>query len=304
MVDNLTPQPVGPDGCGGEGRRMQVGINLLCIAGFITEVHLPQLRRLKELGYDGVEVPVLTGDPEHYAWLSGELDAIGLRRTSTSVIPSPDANPLSGDAEVRRRGVAHLDWIMECALALGSESIGGPFHAPIGWFTGAGPSGDEIRYGAEAHHRMAETAKANGIYLSLEHLNRFETHFLNTMEQAKAYVTAVDHDAFRIMYDTFHANIEEQKQPAAIATIAGHVGVLHISENDRGIPGRGHIEFPEIFRAIRRTGFDGWVTIEAFGAGLPELAAATRVWRPLFPDHETLFAESIDFVRSQWDAAA
>lgn len=283
---------------------MQVGINLLCLAGFITEAHLPQIRHLKQLGYDGVEVPILSGEPAHYAWLARELDAIGLRRTSTSVIPSPDANPLSNDASVRRRGVAHLDWIMECALALGSESIGGPFHAPIGHFTGHGPSADEIRHGAEAHHRMAEQAKINGIYLSLEHLNRFETHFLNTMEQAKAYVAAVDHDAFAIMYDTFHANIEEKKQPEAIATIAGHIGVLHVSENDRGIPGSGHIDFPEIFSAVRRTGFDGWVTVEAFGGGLPELAAATRVWRPLFPDYETLFTESIDFIRAQWEAAA
>lgn len=283
---------------------MQVGINLLCLAGFITEAHLPRLAQLKALGYDGVEVPILTGEPSHYAWLARELDAIGLRRTSTSVTPSPDANPLSADPEIRKRGVAHLDWVMDCALALGSESVGGPFHAPIGWFTGSGPSADEIAYGAEAHHRMAEQAQANGIHLSLEHLNRFETHFLNTMDQAKAYVEAVDHPAFAIMYDTFHANIEEKKQPEAIATIAGHIGVLHISENDRGIPGRGHIAFPEIFRAVRETGYDGWVTVEAFGGGLPELAAATRVWRPLFPDYDTLFVESLDFIRTQWEAAA
>ncbi|WP_417580946.1 sugar phosphate isomerase/epimerase family protein [Pelagibacterium sp.] len=283
---------------------MQVGINLLCLAGYITEAHLPQIRQLKALGYDGVEVPILSGDPAHYEWLAGELDAIGLRRTSTSVIPSPDANPLSADIAIRARGVAHLDWIMDCALALGSESIGGPFHAPIGHFTGSGPSPDEIRYGAEAHHAMAETAKANGITLSLEHLNRFETHFLNTMEQARAYVAAVDHSAFSIMYDTFHANIEEQKQPRAIELIAGHMGVLHISENDRGIPGRGHIDFPEIFKATRATGYDGWVTLEAFGGGLPEIAAATRVWRPLFPDYDTLFSESLAFIRGQWEAAA
>ncbi len=283
---------------------MQVGINLLCLAGVISDEHLPQIRRLKQLGYDGVEVPILAGNPADYARLGRELDALGLRRTSTSVIPSPDANPLSADPEVRRRGVAHLDWIMDCARALGSEVVGGPFHAPIGWFTGSGPSADEIRYGAEAHHRMAEAAQADGMRLALEHLNRFETHFLNTMEQAAAYVAAVDHPAFTIMYDTFHANIEERRQPEAIATIAGHIGVLHISENDRGIPGRGHIDFPEIFAAIRATGFDDWVTVEAFGAGLPELAAATRVWRPLFPDHDTLFVESIDFIRRQWDAAA
>ncbi len=282
---------------------MQVGINLLCLSGFITEQHLPQIARIREIGYDGVEIPVLSGTPEHYAWLAQELEALGLRRTCTAVVPSEDANPISPDPATRARGEDHLDWIMDCALALGAESIGGPFHAPIGSFTGSGPSAEEIKFGAQAHRRMAETAAANGIILSLEHLNRFETYFLNTMEQALDYVKAVDHPSFGIMYDTFHANIEEQRQPRAIETIAGHMGVLHISENDRGIPGRGHIDFPEIFAAARRTGFDGWVIIEAFGAGLPELAAATRVWRPLFPDHETLFTEGHAFVRAGWENA-
>jgi D-psicose/D-tagatose/L-ribulose 3-epimerase len=282
---------------------MQVGINLLCLSGFIDEIHLPALARLKSLGYDGVEIPVLSGDPSHYRWLAGELDGIGLRCTCTAVVPSPDANPVSSDPAIRRRGLDHLSWALECAEALGAESLGGPFHAPIGHFTGNGPTECELVYGAEAHRDLAQRAADRGIYLSLEHLNRFETYFLNTMAQAKAYVDRVDHPAFRIMYDTFHANIEEQDQVRAINTIAGHVGVLHVSENDRGIPGRGHIDFSAIFKAVKATGYDGWVIVEAFGAGLPELAAATRVWRPLFPDLETLFAESIQFVRKTWSEA-
>ncbi|MGV8833791.1 MAG: sugar phosphate isomerase/epimerase family protein [Devosia sp.] len=283
---------------------MQVGINLLCLSGFIEAEHLDHLRRLKDLGYDGVEVPVLRGNPEHYGWLGQQLDSIGLRRTSTSVIPSIHANPVSSDPIERQAGRDHLDWALDCAIALGAESVGGPFHAPIGHFTGLGPTSDELRHGAEAHHAMAERAARNGIYLSLEHLNRFETYFLNTMEQARAYVALVDHPAFRIMYDTFHANIEEQSQTRAIATLGPHLGVLHVSENDRGIPGRGQIDFAAIFAAVRATGYDGWLTLEAFGAGLPELAAATRVWRPLFPDFETLFAESEVFIRKTWAQAA
>jgi len=283
---------------------MQVGINLLCLSGFIEQEHLVHLRRLKELGYDGVEIPVLRGAPGHYAWLGRELDQIGLRRTSTSVIPSPEASPVSSDPAVRLAGEKHLDWALDCAIALGAESVGGPFHAPIGHFTGFGPTESELAYGAEAHHRMATRADANGMSLAMEHLNRFETYFLNTTAQARSYVDRVDHPAFRIMYDTFHANIEEQSQPRAIATLGNGLGVLHVSENDRGIPGRGQIDFDAVFSAVQATGFDGWVTLEAFGAGLPELAAATRVWRRLFPDFETLFAESIAFIRTGWETAA
>lgn len=283
---------------------MQVGINLLCLSGFIEAEHLGHLHRLKDLGYDGVEVPVLRGAPAHYEWLGRELDRIGLRRTSTSVIPSALANPVSSDPAERQAGRQHLNWAMDCAIALGSESLGGPVHAPIGHFTGQGATADELNHGAEAHHALAERAQANGMIISLEPLNRFETYFLNTTDQAVAYAERVDHPAFRIMYDTFHAHIEEQSQPRAIARLGQHLGVLHVSENDRGIPGRGQIDFAAVFAAIRATGHDGWVTLEAFGAGLPELAAATRVWRPLFPDFETLFAESILFLRQQWADAA
>lgn len=279
------------------------GINLLCLAGLVDAQHLDQIAKLKAIGYDGVEVPVLSGDPGHYEWLGREIEAIGLRRATTSIVPDPAANPLSADRDVRMRGIDHLDWALDCAIALGAESVGGPFHAPIGHFTGTGPTEDELKWGAEAHHRMAERAQANGIYLSLEPLNRFETHFLNTAEQAAAYAARVDHPAFFIMYDTFHSNIEDRDQPGAVETLAGRIGVVHVSENDRGIPGRGHIDFDAIFAALRRTGFDGWVTVEAFGQGLPEIAAATRVWRPLFPDFDTLFAESLAFVRARWQAA-
>lgn len=283
---------------------MNIGVNLLCLTGFIEAEHLPHIERIKVLGYDGVEIPILRGGPAHYAWLGGELDRIGLRRCSTSVVPSIHANPVSADAEVRQAGRQHLDWALDCAIALGSESVGGPIHAPIGHFTGTGPASDELHRGAEIHHALAARAQANGIYLSLEPLNRFETYFLNTMAQARAYLDLVDHPACRIMYDTFHANIEERSQPDAIAMLGPSMGVLHVSENDRGIPGRGQIDFDAVFKAVRASGYDGWVTLEAFGAGLPELAAATRVWRPLFPDFETLFAESITFIRDKWAAAA
>ncbi|EAQ04243.1 Putative epimerase [Pseudooceanicola batsensis HTCC2597] len=282
---------------------MKLGINLLCLGGHIEESHLPQIERIAAIGFDHVEVPVMRGSPDHYAWLGDRLHAMGLGRAQTSIVPEPAANPLSGDADERRRGGEHLNWIQDCAEALGSETIGGPFHAPIGHFTGQGPTQAELERGIEAHRAMAERAARNGYLLALEHLNRFETYFLNTMEQARAYADRVDHPAFGIMYDTFHANIEEQDQAGAIRHLGDRMHVLHVSENDRGVPGRGQIDFAAVAGAAKAAGFDGHVVVEAFGAGVPELAAATRVWRPLFPDFETLFTEAHDFIRRTWEAA-
>ncbi len=282
---------------------MKLGVNLLCVGGLIDEAQLEYCQLAAEAGYDGVEIPVLDGQPDHYAWLGAQLDALGLERTCTAIVPEPDADPTSADPQVWAKGIAHLNWILDCATALGAQTIGGPFHAPIGHFTGSGPTAEEWKRGAEAHRAMAETAAKRGMRLALEPLNRFETHFLNTAEQAAQYCERVDHPAFGIMYDTFHAHIEEKDQAQAIATLSGHINVLHISENDRGTPGTGQIDFGAVFSAVKKAGFDDWVVMEAFGAGVPELAAATRIWRPMFDDHPQLFHDSAAFIRKGWAQA-
>lgn len=290
---------------GNEGRTdIRLGVNLLCLTDRVGLEHQGSLARLREIGWDGVEVPILSGWPEDYARLGQRLDALGLDRTATAIVPSTDADPTSADPAVQARGVAHLSWALDCAIALGALSLGGPLHSPLSHFTDQGPTEDELARGAEAHRVMAERAERHGLILSLELLNRFETYFLNTAEQGRAYAERVAHPAFRVMYDTFHANIEEQDPLGAPVTLGRHLGVLHVSENDRGIPGRGHIDFHGIFGGLRRSGWDGWVVMEAFGSSLPDIAAATRVWRPLFPDLDTLWTEGHTFIRRTWEAAA
>lgn len=279
---------------------MKLGINLLCVAGFIETRHVEVFELAKAAGFDGVEIPVLSATPDHYARLARFLDELHLERTSTMIIPGPELDPGSADSHTRQRGIEHLNWAVECNEALGSTSIGGPFHAPIGHFPGRGPTDDELQRCAEVHHDMAERTSRLGIQLSLEPLNRFETHFLNTMEQAASYAKRVDHRNFRIMYDTFHAHIEEQDPIAAAHAIRDYMGVVHVSEIDRGIPGRGQVDFASLFQALKSDQFDNWMVVEAFGNALPELSAATRVWRQLFPDLPTLFRESAQLVRSGW----
>ena len=105
------------------------------------------------------------------------------------------------------------------------------------------------------------------------------------------------------MYDTFHANIEEKDPIGVFAPNVDVIRHVHVSENDRGTPGEGHVPFLETFKAIKATGYDGWLTIEAFGRALPELAAATRVWRDFFPSREHVYKEGIRFMKETWDAA-
>jgi D-psicose/D-tagatose/L-ribulose 3-epimerase len=164
-------------------------------------------------------------------------------------------------------------------------------------FSGEGPTEDEKARAVDVHRQAAEAAQEVGLRLGIESLNRFECYFLNTIADAAEYARRVDHPAFGTMYDTFHANIEEKDPVAAFADNVKEIFHVHISENDRGTPGRGHVPWLETFKAIKSSGYDGWLTIEAFGRALPALAAATRVWRDFFPSREEVYVEGYRFIR-------
>ncbi|MEM9851729.1 MAG: TIM barrel protein, partial [Pseudomonadota bacterium] len=105
------------------------------------------------------------------------------------------------------------------------------------------------------------------------------------------------------LYDTFHSNIEERDPVGSIGATAAAIAHVHISENDRGTPGRGHVDFAATFAALHAAGYDGWLTIEAFGQALPDLAAATKVWRPLYGSEEEVYTEGLALLQRGWAAA-
>jgi D-psicose/D-tagatose/L-ribulose 3-epimerase len=281
---------------------MKVAFNLLVIGAEITTDHARQLERLKKLGYDAVEVPVFSGTPQRYRALGRILSDIGLT-AGAAAVATAEANPVSPDPSVRSKARDHHRWIVDCTHAMGGEIVAGPVHSPVGVFTGFGPTPDEIGRCVEAMRALADYAQGAGIRIAAEPINRFECYMMSTIAEASAIHRAVGHPNYGYMFDTFHANIEEKDPPATYERYHREIVHYHVSENDRGVPGSGHIPFPAHFDALRRCGYDGWLTIESFGRALPELAGATRVWRDLFDDLDGLFEESIAYVRREWAAA-
>ena len=281
---------------------MKVGMNLLLWTGHVTGEHYPVLERLARVGFDGVEVPVFEGSEAHYRELGAEIRRQGMRCSTITVCPA-DASAISADAALRAKALDRLKWVLDRTAAVGGDVLCGPYYAPLGQFSGHGASEDERRWGADVLRAGAEHAQALGVRIAVEFLCRFETYFLNTASEAVGFVKRVNHPALGMMYDTFHANIEELDPPAALAATRGSMIHFHVSENDRGVPGAGHVQWKETFRVLRQMKYDGWLTIEAFSRLLPELAAATRVWREFFDAPEDVYERGVTFIRRTWDEA-
>jgi len=282
---------------------MKIGMNMLLWTGHVTEEHVPILKALKDTGFDGVEIPVFDpSDVGHFGQLATILDDLGLQRTAVALIPDEAHSPISEDAAARHGGVDHLNRVIDCCDALGAQALVGPWYQPLGVFSGDGPTEAELDRCASVHRAVAAKARDAGLICALEPLNRFECYLLNTCEQTSAYLERLGEDSFGILYDTFHANIEEKDPLAAFHTAwaKGHVNHVHISENDRGTPGKGHAKIRETIAALKDVGYDGWMTIEAFGKALPELAAATRVWRDFFRDPEEVYTDGYRYIRECW----
>lgn len=277
---------------------MKYGMNLLLWTGDVQEAHLPVIESLKKMGYDGVEIPLFNLDVAKCAALGKQLDNLGLRRTAVTIRGNDD-NPISPDAKARAAGVANNKKTLDCCQALGAETLVGPYHSAIGLFSGAGPTADEWKWGVDSMRQTAEYAQKTNVMLGVEYLNRFETYLLTSAADTVRFVKDVNHPSCKMMYDTFHANIEEKNLAETIRQCAPHVCHVHISENDRSTPGTGHVDFKTTFDTLREVGYDGWLMVEAFGLALPEIAAATKIWRKMFTTEEKLASDSLAFMKAE-----
>ncbi len=278
---------------------MKYGINLYLWADDMHDGLMPVLERLKEIGYDGVEVPIFDLDIAKWKKWAKRLDDLGLERTANTVI-APEHNPISADPAVRKAAEEHLKAVVDCCAAVGSSILCGPHQVALGVFTGKGATEDEWKRSVEHLRRVAEHAKPQGVVLTEEVVNRFELYHLNTLDQGIRLVDEVGHPNCKLHLDTFHAHIEEKDPAAAIRRAGKRIGHVHVSENDRGVPGTGGVAWDADFAALRETGYDGWLTVEAFGNFLPNLAAATKIWRPLFESEDVLAVDSLAFLEKKF----
>jgi len=278
---------------------MRFGMNLLMWTDTLTAEMLPLLDQMQEIGFDAVEIPCFDlDDLDNYAKWGKRFDELGLSRSGTAV-RGPDQNMISHDAAVRKAGVEANKRNLDCCAAAGCEVMAGPFHSALGEFSGQGPTEDEWKWGVEAMREVAEHAEKVGVVLAMEYLNRFECYFLNTAADGARFCRDVGHPSCQMMYDTFHAHIEEKNVPDAIRSLKDCLVHVHISENDRSTPGKGNVRWDENFDTLKEIGYDKLMVVEAFGLALEKLVPATKIWRRMYDSEVQLATDALNFMKAE-----
>lgn len=281
---------------------MKFGANTFIWSDHFGRDQFHLLPPLKEAGFDGVELPLIQHPVSLNPALRSELERVGLECTFCAVLP-PGFNTVSEDRAVRAKTAAHWKDCIEAAAESGGRMIAGPLYSPVGHLPGRRRTGDEWQRAVEMFQELTPTLDKCDVTLAIEPLNRYETYFLNTTDDAVRLCTEIGHPKVGILFDTYHANIEEKSVSTAIETAGEWLRHFHSCENDRGVPGSGHISWPEVFDSLRNVGYDGWLTIEGFGFSLGALSAAASIWRDLAATPDSIAFDGLRFLRSATQAS-
>jgi D-psicose/D-tagatose/L-ribulose 3-epimerase len=257
------------------------------------------LEAIKKAGADGIEIPLFDPAAFDVAAFRKALADHGLACTVCSVNPA-GKNPISDDPAARTAAEEHWTRMIGLTAEAGADMLVGPTYSPVGYLPGRRRTPDEWKRGVEFHQRLGPSLEQAGVYLAVEPLNRFETYFLNTAADAVQFVEEIGSSHVGILFDTFHANIEEKSVPAACRACGKWLKHVHTCENDRGVPGSGHVDWNGLFQALKDIGYDSWLTIESFNSGIPEIAAATAIWRDLAPAPGDIAFQGTAFLKRTW----
>ncbi|MCD9023712.1 sugar phosphate isomerase/epimerase family protein [Cohnella silvisoli] len=259
---------------------MKVGMNMLLWTDKPNpSEHYDLLSKIKQWGFDGVELAADNMDPADAKAFAVALDELGLGRTTIAALDATVADPASRDPALRLAAVKTLKLAIDNTSSLGADLLCGPLFQGLGRFTGKGPMADEWGFAVETLREAGEYAATLGVKIALEPINRFEMYLVNTLDAGVRFVKEVGLDNVGLLADTHHGNIEENHVAEAWRQAAEHIFHVHISENNRGVPGSGHAVGPEIFDALKDNGYDGWLTIEAFSQAVPGLISRLHLWR-------------------------
>lgn len=273
---------------------MRIGINsFLFVSPFTTE-SVKLFPKFKKWGFDTVELPIES--PEHIdpAKVKAAADKAGLAIGSVCACMGPGRD-FRGSPADQKTAMTYCKTLIDQMVVLGCPSLIGPVYSVVG-LIGAHDDAEKKAQFALVVKNLKELtayAESKGVQICVEPLNRFETDFLNTCDQGLKLIKAVNSPALKLHLDTFHMNIEEKNQAAAILKAGRHLAHFHACGSDRGTPGNDHIDWRPIVAALKKVKYDGDVVIESFTTDVKVIARAAAIWRKMEPTRDEIATKGL-----------
>ncbi len=273
---------------------MRFGINsFLFVSPFVT-ASTKLFSQVKKWGFDTVEIPV--EDPSHIDPVAVKAAAkkAGIAVGSICACMGPGRD-FRGNAAEQKAGAAYIKALIDQAAVMGCPSVIGPIYSVVGKADAVEPAQQKVEFALVVKNlkALAKHAEKKGVLLCIEPLNRFETDFLNTCDQGLNLVKAVGSKAVKLHLETFHMNIEEKNQAAAIIKAGKHLAHFHACGSDRGTPGNDHIVWEPIVKALRKIKYKGDVVIESFTTDVKVIARAAAIWRKIEPNRTDIAVKGL-----------
>ena len=256
----------------------------------------PIMRTVANLGFDGIEISLLGMSDERAETLGALARNCSLEVTCSDGLTAK-ADITSADADVRKAGLDYLRWAVRTTARMGSSSLAGVVYAPWGVYD-PGRKAERAVFAAEAFAALDPELKACGVKLGIEAINRFETDLVNTAREAADIAEASGSDHVGVLLDTYHLNMEEKDMSAAIAGTGEKLFHFHVSENDRGVPGSGHLPWSDVKDGLDKLGYDNWIVAEIFVIAGNPASADLNIWRNIEPDATDAARRSLSFMRN------
>jgi D-psicose/D-tagatose/L-ribulose 3-epimerase len=280
---------------------MRLGINTFLFTSPFTNDSVKLFPMFKKWGFESVEIPI--EDPSHIdpALVQRELTKNGLVAGSVCACMGPDRD-LRGDETQQKTGIEYLKKIIDQAAQLGGATVIGPVYSAVGRADAVEPAEYQRQWKTVVKNlkEVCKYAESKGVRIALEPLNRFETDFINTCDQALKMVQDVGSPALGIHLDTFHMNIEEKNQAKAIKKAGKLLAHFHACGSDRGTPGGDHIAWPDIVKALKGVKYKGDVVIESFTTDVKVIARAAAIWRQIEPKRDDIAVKGLKFLKKSF----
>jgi D-psicose/D-tagatose/L-ribulose 3-epimerase len=277
---------------------MRLGINTFLYTSPFTNESTRLFPKFKKWGFQTVEIPI--EDPSHIdpAHVKASLDKNGLVCGSVCACMGPGRD-FRGTPEEQKTAMDYCKALIDQAVVLGCPSMIGPVYSVVGKADAVEPAQQKVEWDLVVKNLkdLAAYAEARGVQICIEPLNRFETDFLNTCDKGLKLIKAVGSKAVKLHLDTFHMNIEEKNQAAAIKKAGKTLAHFHACGSDRGTPGGDHIDWPGIVKALKAIRYHGDVVIESFTTDVKVIARAAAIWRKIEPKRDDIAVKGLAFLK-------